>query len=48
MEERLAMAFDLERESARHAAGWRGFVAIMTVSVMAVAVVLALMAALLL
>ncbi len=42
------MAFDLERENARHAAGWRGFVTTMTVSVLAVAIVLALMAAALL
>ena len=42
------MAFDLERENARHAASWRGFVIFATVSSLAVAIALALMAAALL
>jgi hypothetical protein len=48
MEQRLPMAFDLERENVRHAAGWRGFVVFMTVSAIAAASLLLLMAALLL
>ena len=42
------MAFNLEQENARHAASWRGFVVFATVSSIAVAIVLALMAAALL
>ncbi len=42
------MAFNLEQENARHAASWRGFVIFATVSSIAVAIVLALMAAALL
>ncbi len=42
------MAFDLEQENARHAASWRGFVIFATVSSVAVAIALALMAAALL
>ena len=48
MEERLEMAFDMERENARHAASWRGFVVVTAISAIAVAIVLALMAATLL
>ncbi len=44
MEERLEMAFELERENAQHAANWRGFVTFMTASSITVAIVLALMA----
>ena len=42
------MAFDLEQENARHAASWRGFVVFATVSSIAIAIALALMAAALL
>ncbi len=42
------MAFDLEQENARHAASWRGFVIFATVSSVAIAIALALMAAALL
>ncbi len=42
------MAFNLEQENARHAAGWRGFVVFTTVSTISVAVVLLLMGATLL
>jgi hypothetical protein len=42
------MAFNLEQENARHAAGWRGFVIFTTVSTLAAAVVLLLMGATLL
>ncbi len=42
------MVFDLEHETARHAAAWRGFVVFLTASVIAAAIVLALMAAILL
>ena len=42
------MAFNLEQENARHAAGWRGFVIFATVSTLAAAVVLLLMGATLL
>ena len=42
------MAFDLEQENARHAASWRGFVMFATVSSIAVAIALELMAAALL
>jgi hypothetical protein len=38
------MAFDLAHENARHAASWRGFVIFATVSSIAVAIALALMA----
>jgi len=39
------MAFDLEQENARHAAAWRGFVVFSTVSILAIAIVLGLLAA---
>ena len=42
------MGFDMERENARHAASWRGFVVVATVSAIAVAIVLLVMAAMLL
>ena len=38
------MAFDIEQENARHAAGWKGFVLFTTVSTVAVVLALALMA----
>ena len=38
------MAFDLDQENARHAAGWRGFVIFTTLSSLAAAIVLGLMA----
>ncbi len=42
------MAFDLEQENARHAAGWHGFVVFSTISVIAIAMTLGLLAAALL
>ena len=42
------MAFDLEHENERHAASWRGFVVFATVSSVAVAIMLMIMAAVLL
>ena len=42
------MAFDLEHENERHTAGWRGFVTFATVSSIAVAAMLLIMAAVLL
>ena len=38
------MAFDLQQENSRHAATWRGFVIFATVSSIAVAIALGLMA----
>ena len=38
------MAFDIERENTRHAAGWKGFVLFACLSSAAVLIALALMA----
>ena len=38
------MAFDIERENARHAAGWKGFVLFTILSTVSVVIALALMA----
>ena len=42
------MALDLDREIARHNAGWAGFCKFLTISTVAIAIVLLIMAATLL